>query len=184
MAKEAYLFKGLRVPSELSTAHACHARTGLAIRELSMPRLPILLAACLALAPAVAHADSCDDLTRQIASAIGGKVGRRSGPSIDIRVAGPNKFDVTCRAEPIVQAISSEPQPSAAFFRELSTASEILTGESASTVEPIIAKAYRTALSEGRKSFIQQNGWSASCYADPTSSTMRTLCSVGRIPPG
>ncbi|WP_449409843.1 hypothetical protein [Methylobacterium komagatae] len=149
-----------------------------------MPRLPILLAACLALAPAVALADSCDDLTRQIAGAIGGKVGRRSGPSIDIRMAGPNKFDVTCRAEPIVQAISAEPQPSAAFFRELSTASEILTGESASTVEPIIAKAYRTALSEGRKSFIQQNGWSASCYADPTSSTMRTLCSVGRIPPG
>ncbi len=184
MAKEVHLFKGLRHPSGLSTAHACHAKTRLAFRELSMPRLPILLAACLALAPAVAHADSCDDLTRQIAGAIGGKVGRRSGPSIDIRMAGPNKFDVTCRAEPIVQAISAEPQPSAAFFRELSTASEILTGESASTVEPIIAKAYRTALSEGRKSFIQQNGWSASCYADPTSSTMRTLCSIGRIPPG
>lgn len=153
-----------------------------------MPRLPILLAACLTvmapLVPLAAHADECDDLTRQIASAIGGKVGRRSGPSIDIRLPGPNKFDVTCRAEPIVQATSAEPQPSATFFRELSTASEILIGESASTVEPIIAKAYRTALSEGRKSFIQQNGWSASCYADPASSTMRTLCSVGRIPPG
>lgn len=149
-----------------------------------MLRLPFLLAGCLALLPAVSHADECDDLTRQIAAAIGGKVGKRSGPSIDIRLAGPNKFDVTCRAEPIVQATSAEPSPSAAFFRELSTASEILTGESASTVEPIIAKAYRTALSEGRKSFIQQNGWSASCYADPGSSTMRTLCSVGRIPPG
>ncbi|WP_342165762.1 hypothetical protein [Methylobacterium sp. SD21] len=149
-----------------------------------MPRLPIILAACLALAPLAAHADECDDLTRQIAGAIGGKVGKRSGPSIDIRLPGPNRFDVTCRAEPIVQAISAEPQPSATFFRDLSTASEILTGESASTVEPIIAKAYRTAVSDGRKSFIQQNGWSASCYADPTSSTMRTLCSVGRIPPG
>jgi len=149
-----------------------------------MPRLPIVLAACLALAPLAAHADECDDLTRQIAAAIGGKVGKRSGPSIDIRLPGPNRFDVTCRAEPIVQAISAEPQPSATFFRELSTASEILTGESAGTVEPIIAKAYRTAVSDGRKSFIQQNGWSASCYADPTSSTMRTLCSVGRIPPG
>lgn len=151
-----------------------------------MPRLPALMTACLAftLLPAAAMADECDDLTRQIASAIGGKVGRRAGPSIDIRVPGPNKFDVTCRAEPIVQATSSESTPSATFFRELSTASEILVGESASTVEPIITNAYRTALSQGRKSFIQQNGWSASCYADPSSSTMRTLCSVGRIPPG
>ncbi|MCJ2015479.1 hypothetical protein [Methylobacterium sp. J-076] len=149
-----------------------------------MLRLPTLLAACLVLLPAAARADECDDLTRQIAAAIGGKVGRRAGPSIDIRVPGPNKFDVTCRAEPIVQATSAEPTPSAAFFQELSAASEILVGESASTVEPIIANAYRTALSERRKSFIQQNGWSASCYADPASSVMRTLCSVGRIPPG
>ena len=70
------------------------------------------------------------------------------------------------------------------FFRDLAVASEILVGESASAVEPIIANAYRTSLSERRKSFIQQNGWSASCYTDPASSTMRTLCSVGRIPPG
>jgi hypothetical protein len=144
----------------------------------------LALAACLCLVPAVASADSCDDLTRQIASAIGGKAGRRSGPSIDIRLAGPIKFDVTCRAEPIVQATSSEPTPSAAFFQHLSAASELVVGEPASTVEPIIAKAYETALSERRKSFIQQNGWSASCYTDPASSTMRTLCSVGRIPPG
>lgn len=160
---------------------------------LRLPAFPALcpalcLASCLALAPALwpaaAKADVCDDLTRQIAAAIGGKMGRRSGPSIDIRLPGPIKFDVTCRAEPIVQATSAEPTPSATFFRQLSTASEILVGESASTVEPIIANAYRTALSGGRKSFIQQNGWSASCYADPASSTMRTLCSVGRIPPG
>ena len=144
----------------------------------------LVLVACLCLSPVLARADSCDDLTRQIADAIGGRVGRRSGPSIDIRLAGPIKFDVTCRAEPIVQATSSEPTPSAAFFCDLSAASELVVGESASAVEPVIANAYRTALSERRKSFIQQNGWSASCYADPASSAMRTLCSVGRIPPG
>lgn len=154
------------------------------ILSVHLRRAGLALAACLGLAPALASADPCDDLTRQIASAIGGKVGRRSGPSIDIRLAGPIKFDVTCRAEPIVQATSAEPSPSAAFFRDLSVASEIVVGESASTVEPIIANAYRTALSDRRKSFIQQNGWSASCYTDPSSSTMRTLCSVGRIPPG
>ncbi|MGX9980382.1 hypothetical protein [Methylobacterium fujisawaense] len=152
--------------------------------SFAVPRL--LLAACAALplwAEAV-RADSCDDLTRQIAGAIGGKVGKRAGPSIDIRMAGPIKFDVTCRAEPIVQATSAEPAPSATFFRDLSVASEILVGEPAATVEPIIASAYRTALAERRKSFIQQNGWSASCYTDPGSTAMRTLCSVGRIPPG
>lgn len=152
--------------------------------SFAVPRL--LLAACAALPlwAEAARADSCDDLTRQIAGAIGGKVGKRAGPSIDIRMAGPIKFDVTCRAEPIVQATSAEPAPSATFFRDLSVASEILVGEPAATVEPIIASAYRTALSERRKSFIQQNGWSASCYTDPGSTTMRTLCSVGRIPPG
>lgn len=152
--------------------------------SFAVPRL--LLAACAALPlwAEAARADSCDDLTRQIAGAIGGKVGKRAGPSIDIRMAGPIKFDVTCRAEPIVQATSAEPAPSATFFRDLSVASEILIGEPAATVEPIIASAYRTALSERRKSFIQQNGWSASCYTDPGSTAMRTLCSVGRIPPG
>lgn len=148
-----------------------------------MPRLPILLA-CLVLLPATVRADECDGLARQIADAIGGKVGRRSGPSIDIRLPGTTRFDVTCRAEPIVQATSADPTPSAAFFRDLSAASEILVGEAAARVAPIIADAYRTSLSERRKSFIQQNGWSASCYTDPGSSTMRTLCSVGRIPPG
>ena len=137
----------------------------------------------LALLALPAGADTCDDLARQIAGAIGGKVGKRAGPSIDIRVAGPIKLDVTCRAEPIVQATSAEPSPSPTFFRDLSMASEILTGEAAATVEPIIANAYRTSLSERRKSFIKQNGWSASCYTDPGSSAMRTLCSVGRIPP-
>ena len=152
--------------------------------SFAVPRL--LLAACAALPlwAEAARADSCDDLTRQIAGAIGGKVGKRAGPSIDIRMAGPIKFDVTCRAEPIVQATSAEPAPSATFFRDLSVASEILIGEPAATVEPIIASAYRTALSERRKSFIQQNGWSASCYTDPGSTAMRTLCSVGRLPPG
>ncbi|WP_457105488.1 hypothetical protein [Methylobacterium sp. P5_C11] len=146
--------------------------------------LPLVLPLALPLLAGDARADSCDDLTRQIAGAIGGKVGKRAGPSIDIRMAGPIKFDVTCRAEPIVQATSAEPTPSATFFRDLSVASEILVGQPAATVEPIIANAYRTSLSERRKSFIQQNGWSASCYTDPGSTTMRTLCSVGRIPPG
>ena len=144
----------------------------------------LLIMSAALFGPAAARADACDDLARQIAEAIGGKAGRRAGPSIDIRLAGPIKFDVTCRAEPIVQATSAEPSPSAAFFRDLSAASGILLGQPAATVEPIIADAYRTALAERRKSFIQQNGWSASCYADPGSSTMRTLCSVGRIPPG
>ncbi|MDP4022927.1 hypothetical protein Q8W71_09860 [Methylobacterium sp. NEAU 140] len=153
-------------------------------RPAASPAPCLALALCLLLPPAAGRADSCDDLARQIAAAIGGKAGRRAGPSIDIRVAGPIRFDVTCRAEPIVQATSAEPTPSATFFRDLSTASEILVGAPAATVEPIIAAAYRTALSERRKSFIQQNGWSASCYADPASSTLRTLCSVGRIPPG
>jgi hypothetical protein len=152
--------------------------------SFAVPRLLLAACAALPLLAVQARADSCDDLARQIAGAIGGKVGKRAGPSIDIRMAGPIKFDVTCRAEPIVQATSAEPTPSATFFRDLSTASEILIGESASTVEPIIANAYRTSLSERRKSFIQQNGWSASCYTDPGSTTMRTLCSVGRIPPG
>jgi len=148
---------------------------------MSHAAVPLLVA--LLLLPAAARAEPCDDLAHQIAGAIGGKVGKRSGPSIDIRLAGPIRFDVTCRAEPIVQATSAEPAPSAAFFRDLATASEILIGEPAARVEPIIADAYRTALAERRKSFIQQSGWSASCYTDPGSSTMRTLCSVGRIPP-
>lgn len=146
----------------------------------------LLLASTLAgtLAGTGARADTCDGLARQIADAIGGKVGRRSGPSIDIRMPGAIKVDVTCRAEPIVQASSSEAQPSAAFFNDLAVASQILVGESAATVAPIIARAHATSLAERRKSFIQQNGWSASCYTDPAGSSFRTLCSVGRIPPG
>jgi len=151
--------------------------------RFAVPRPFLAALAGLLLLPGAARAEPCDDLARQIAGAIGGKVGKRSGPSIDIRLAGPIRFDVTCRADPIVQATSAEPAPSAAFFRDLATASEILIGEPAARVEPIIADAYRTALAERRKSFIQQNGWSASCYTDPGSSTMRTLCSVGRIPP-
>ncbi len=97
---------------------------------------------------------------------------------------GAIKFDVTCRAEPIVQASSGEAQPSATFFGDLALASQILIGEPAQAIAPIIARAHATSLAEGRKSFIQQNGWSASCYTDPRGSSMRTLCSVGRIPPG
>ncbi|WP_336486252.1 hypothetical protein [Methylobacterium nigriterrae] len=142
-----------------------------------------LALALLLLAPAAALADECDGLAQQIASATGGKVGRRSGPSIDIKVPGSIKIDLTCRAQPIVQASSSDPTPSAVFFRDLSIASERLVGESAGTVQAVLGKAYQTSLSERRKSFIQQNGWSASCYTD-SSGSIRTLCSVGRIPPG
>ncbi|GJE44542.1 hypothetical protein [Methylobacterium soli] len=137
----------------------------------------------LLLAPAAARADACDGLAQQIAEATGGKVGRRSGPSIDIKVPGSIKIDLTCRAEPIVQASSGDPTPSALFFRDLSIASQLLVGEPAGTVQSVLGKAYQTALSERRKSFIQQNGWSASCYTDSAGS-IRTLCSVGRIPPG
>jgi hypothetical protein len=146
--------------------------------------LRLAFALALLLSPAAARADACDGLAQQIAAATGGKVGRRAGPSIDIRIAGPIKLDVTCRAEPIVQASSAEAQPSPAFFRDLAVASQLLVGEPAETVAPIIARAHATSLSERRKSFIQQNGWSASCYTDPSSSSLRTLCSVGRIPPG
>ena len=138
--------------------------------------------ACLFLAPFPARADECDGLAQRIAAATGGKVGRRSGPSIDIKVPGSIKLDLTCRAEPIVQASSADTTPSAAFFRDLSIASELVVGEPAGAVQGIIARAHATSLSERRKSFIQQNGWSASCYTDSTGS-IRTLCSVGRIPP-
>jgi hypothetical protein len=176
----------LRLPASLSAgpADAPSPRRRAGGRAGASGGMAVALTVLAALAPAAARADSCDDLARQIASAIGAKVGRRSGPSIDLRVGGPIAFDVTCRAEPIVQATSAEPTPSATFFRDLAIASEMVVGQPAASVEPIIATAYRTALSDRRKSFIQQNGWSASCYADPASSTMRTLCSVGRIPPG
>ncbi|MER2264046.1 hypothetical protein [Methylobacterium oxalidis] len=142
-----------------------------------------LALALLLLAPAAARADSCDGLAQQIAAATGGKVGRRSGPSIDIKVPGSIKIDLTCRAEPIVQASSGDPTPSAAFFQDLSIASQLLVGESPGAVQAILTKAYQASLAERRKSFIQQNGWSASCYTDSAGS-IRTLCSVGRIPPG
>jgi hypothetical protein len=147
-----------------------------------MLRLALPLALLL-LAPEAARADECDGLAQQIAGATGGKVGRRSGPSIDIRIPGSIKLDLTCRAEPIVQASSGDPTPSPVFFRDLSIASQLLVGESAGTVQSVLGKAYQTALAERRKSFIQQNGWSASCYTD-TAGAIRTLCSVGRIPPG
>ncbi|GBU18541.1 MULTISPECIES: hypothetical protein [Methylobacterium] len=151
-----------------------------------MPRAALALLvtlAALALAPLPAAADECDGLAQRIAAATGGKVGRRSGPSIDLKVPGTNRFDVTCRAEPIVQASSGDPRPSDTYFRDLSVAAELVVGESAGAVQGIVARAYETSLREGRKSFIQQNGWSASCYTD-SAGAIRTLCSVGRIPPG
>ena len=78
---------------------------------------------------------------------------------------------------------SSDPTPSDAYFADLALAAEIVVGESAGAVQAAIAAAHATALRERRKSFIQQNGWSASCYTD-ASGSIRTLCSVGRIPPG
>ncbi len=130
-----------------------------------------------------ARADECDGLAGQVAASIGGKVGKRQGPSVDIRVPGGIRIDLTCRAEPIVQAASSEAAPSAAYFQDLAVAGQAVVGEGADSVHAVLATAHATALREGRKSFIQQRGWSASCYTD-RSGAIRTLCSVGRIPPG
>ena len=141
--------------------------------------------ACLLLLSTAARADECDTLVGQIAQAIGAKkIGKRVGPSVDVKAASGLKIDVTCRAEPIVQVASSEPSPSAAYYRDLSIAGGLAIGVPPATVEAALVRAYETALRERRKSFIQQSGWSASCYADPGSSSLRTLCSVGRIPPG
>ena len=140
-----------------------------------------LALAALLLVSTAAQADECDGLAAQIAAATGGKVGRRQGPSIDIKVPGATKLDLTCRAEPIAQAASGDPSPSAAYFGVLSIATQVVVGESAETAQRILVRAYETALRERRKSFIQQNGWSASCYTD-SSGSIRTLCSVGRIP--
>ncbi|MCJ2043302.1 hypothetical protein MKK58_01880 [Methylobacterium sp. J-078] len=139
------------------------------------------LAILLILGAGTARADECDGLAARIAAAMGAKVGRRTGPSVDIRVPGGLHIDLTCRADPIVQAASSEPTPSAAYFADLAIAAQIVVGESAGAVQAAIATAHATALKERRKSFIQQNGWSASCYTD-SSGSIRTLCSVGRIP--
>lgn len=139
--------------------------------------------ALLLLTSVASRADECDGLAGRIAAATGGKVGRRAGPSIDIRVPSSSRFDLTCRAEPIVQASSGDAMPSAAFFRDLSIAAELVVGEPADGIQAIVATAHRTSLAERRKSFVQQNGWSASCYTD-SSGSIRTLCSVGRIPPG
>lgn len=144
-------------------------------------RLCSALAALLIFTSGLARADECDALSAQIAGAMGAKVGRRTGPSVDIRIPGGLRIDLTCRADPIVQAASSEPTPSEAYFADLAIAGQIVIGESAGAVQSAIATAHATALKERRKSFIQQNGWSASCYTD-SSGSIRTLCSVGRIP--
>lgn len=140
-----------------------------------------LLTALLCLGAGPARADECDGLATRIAAAMGAKAGKRTGPSVDIRVPGGPRIDLTCRAEPIVQAASLEPTPSPAYFADLAIAGQIVVGDGAEAVRAAIATAHTTALRERRKSFIQQNGWSASCYTD-SSGTIRTLCSVGRIP--
>lgn len=151
------------------------------MRRSLLDTLPAVFLALL-LAPSPAVADECDALAQQIAQATGAKKpGRRMGPSIDVRAASGVTLNLTCRAQPIVQASSGEPSPSATYFRELTIASELVIGEPAGVIGPILARAYETALREGRKSFIQQNGWSASCYTD-SAGALRTLCSVGRIP--
>ena len=88
-----------------------------------------LLTALLALpllASAPASADECDALAQQIAQATGAKKpGRRTGPSIDVRAASGVVLNLTCRAQPIVQASSGEPSPSATYFREFGIRSSI-----------------------------------------------------------
>ena len=141
------------------------------------------LALSCVLCASTAFADTCDDLAMQIAQATGTvKVGKRVGPSIDIRTAGGVDLDLTCRADPIVQAISRDSSPTPAYFQDLATAAQIVIGESLSSVRNVVDTAYQIAVEKGRKSFIQQRGWSASCYSDP-GSALRTLCSVSRIPP-
>ena len=142
----------------------------------------VLLAAPVGVPPA--RADECDALAARIAEATGArKAGRRTGPSIDVRAASGIRLDLTCRAEPIVQAASGDPTPSPAYFRDLGIAAQLVVGEPAEAVQAAIRTAYETALGSRTKSFIQQNGWSASCYTD-SAGALRTLCSVGRIPPG
>lgn len=148
----------------------------------------LALACLLLVASAAGHAalaDACDALASNVAQAVGAKkLGRRIGPSIEIRAASGVKLDLTCRgADPIVQASSNDPQPSAAYFRELTAAAQYVVSDSAGSVQAALAQAYDQALRDRRKSFVQQNGWSASCYTD-TGSGLRTLCSIGRIPHG
>ncbi len=145
-----------------------------------------LFLACLFVFAAVpASADECDALAGRIAAAGGArKAGKRIGPSVEIRTASGVKLDLTCRgADSIVQAISTEPQPSATYFQELVQAGQYVIGEPPAAIQAALTRAYEKAVRERTKSFIQQNGWSASCYAD-TGSGSRTLCSLGRIPPG
>ena len=145
--------------------------------------LRTVLALSCFLCASTAVADTCDDLAMQIAQATGtAKVGKRVGPSIDIKTAAGVDLDLTCRADPIVQAISRDPSPGQAYFQDLATAAQIVIGEPLTSVRIVVDTAYQIAIEKGRKSFIQQRGWSASCYSDP-GSTLRTLCSVSRIPP-
>ena len=148
----------------------------------------LALACLLFVAPAAqsaAIADECDALAANVAQAVGAKkLGKRIGPSIEIRAASGVKLDLTCRGpDPIVQSSSSDPQPSAAYFRDLTAAAQYVVSDSAASVQAALVRAYETALRDRRKSFIQQNGWSASCYTD-SGSGLRTLCSIGRIPRG
>ena len=128
--------------------------------RLGLLAAPLSLCLCLGAGPA--RADECDGLATRIAGAMGAKVGKRTGPSVDIRVPGGLRIDLTCRADPIVQAASSEPTPSPAYFADLAIAGQVVVGDGAEAVRAAIATAHATALSERRKSFVQQNGWSAS----------------------
>ncbi len=147
-------------------------------------RRTVLACLLILLAPA-ARADECDDLAARIAAAAGAKkIGKRIGPSIEIRTSSGVKLDLTCRGpDPIVQSASGEAQPSAAYFRELVQAGQFVVSDSPGNIEAAVMRAYQTALRERTKSFIQQSGWSASCYTD-TAGALRTLCSIGRIPQG
>lgn len=146
-----------------------------------MLRAALILSLALCASPALA--DTCDDLVAQVAQATGStKVGKRIGPSVEIKTAAGVDLDLTCRADPIVQAISRDPSPTPAYFQDLANAAQIIIGEPLGSVRTVVDMAYQIAVEKGRKSFIQQRGWSASCYSDP-GSTLRTLCSVSRIPP-
>ncbi|MGY2048309.1 hypothetical protein [Methylobacterium sp. JK268] len=139
---------------------------------------PLLLAL---LGSGAALADECDALAGRIAAATGSRIARREGPGVEFRGPGGLSLDVTCRADPIVAARSSERSPSPAYFDAIARAASLATGESAERLNAAFRTAYGEAQGRPNGGVVREGGWQASCYVDPRGS-VRTLCSAGRIP--
>ncbi|ACA20906.1 conserved hypothetical protein [Methylobacterium sp. 4-46] len=135
----------------------------------------------LLLSLAAARADECDALASRIAAATGTRIAHREGPGVDFRGPGGLSLDVTCRADPIVAARSSERSPSAAYFEAIARAAALAIGESPERLSAAFRSAYGEAQGRPNGGVVRENGWQASCYVDPRGS-VRTLCSAGRIP--